>query len=123
MFPADEWLTNNLVCPRDHTPLYKSGHEIKCLNAHLYPVVDGVPIMLLDDVDQTCWWATTSIHKAQSLSAEGWNEDAGVRPGIDPFVQEHVAGTCGLLYRPLIGKLFRYPILVNVWYYRHFFLS
>jgi SAM-dependent methyltransferase len=29
---------------------------------------------------------------------------------IDPFVQEYVASTCGNLYKPLIGKLDRYPI-------------
>ncbi|MEO7507912.1 MAG: class I SAM-dependent methyltransferase, partial [Pyrinomonadaceae bacterium] len=93
-------------------------------------VVDGIPVMLLDEVEQTLWVGTASL--ARSRTAEGADATAepvpyadtlGISPvefeqllnlspngAVDPVVQMSVARTCGNLYVPLVGKLDRYPI-------------
>jgi SAM-dependent methyltransferase len=81
-----------------------------CEQGHLYPSVEGIPVLLLSDVPQTHGEAIKALEVA-------WMENAAERVGIgstsdtiNPHVQQLVASTCGLLYRPLIGKLRRYPI-------------
>jgi len=49
----DPWYTANLVCPRDHGALTQAGAALVCAAGHRYPVIDGVPVMLLDDAFQT----------------------------------------------------------------------
>jgi uncharacterized protein YbaR (Trm112 family) len=47
------WCLDNLVCPRDKARLDLEKDGLACVHGHYYPVVDGIPIMLLDDVEQT----------------------------------------------------------------------
>ncbi len=106
-----DWLRAHLVCPRDHSPLAEHGSTLVCAHGHAYPVVDGIPVMLLDDVEHTLAIAERSLLMAQ----EGIPRDATERVqtsanGIDPFVQRAVADTNGMLYRPLLNQLRRYPI-------------
>jgi SAM-dependent methyltransferase len=73
--------------------------------------VDGIPIMLLEEVEQTLWVATASIAEGAGDCLEsGQVSPASSAAAIHPHVQEAVAATCGNLYRPLIGRLDRYPI-------------
>lgn len=74
---------------------------------HDYAVVDGVPILLLDDVEQTLWVANASLSKSRESTPLPPSLDANA---VHPFVQEAVAATSGYLYKPLIGKLKSYPI-------------
>ena len=104
------WLKDRLVCPRDHSSLSFEGGKILCEQGHLYPTVAGIPVLLLKEVPQTHGEAIKALEIA-------WMENAAERVGvvptsdtINPHVQQLVASTCGLLYRPLIGKLRRYPI-------------
>ena len=46
--------------------------------------------------------------KFKQSAADTWSP--AVATGIDPFVQEHIAATNGVMYRSLVGKLTRYPI-------------
>ena len=122
-------LAARLVCPRDHAPLSESGGVLACANGHCYPVVDGVPVMLLDDVAQTFPAAMGSIARATSGTADtraaslylesieisedekrGVVELAARHPTIDPVVSYLIAATNGLMYRHLIGRLEAYPI-------------
>lgn len=77
---------------------------------HAFPVVDGVPVMLRDDVAQTQHTATKSLRQARGdedlTAAPTWTDTMGV----DPFVQEAVAATSGYLYKPVQHKLTTYPI-------------
>lgn len=65
--------------------------------------------MLLDDVEQTAWWSAKSIEKARAGFHDTSDHFLPIS-GVDPFVQEQVAGTSGYLYKPLLGKLTSYPI-------------
>lgn len=109
----NSWLEAHLVCPRDHGRLQLKGNELFCDQKHVYPIVDGVPVMLLNEVDATLWTMTESLQRAAA-----WKQDPspstpipeGSSDSIDDHVQRAVAGTCGYLYKPSIQKLRRYPI-------------
>lgn len=123
------WL-ERLVCPRDHSALRLEDSFLVCARGHRYPVVDGIPVMLVDDVEQTIGIARASIEAAREiasgtpakdlwfLSTLGINdvekeaivELAKTSPRLDPVVQFMVGATNGILYRDLIGKLTAYTI-------------
>lgn len=124
----DQWLKDNLACPRDHKGLEFDGKILTCPDGHTYPVVDGIPVMLLDEVEQTLWVAKASLEGARrngnsTIDDEiPFPETLGIDPeereqlkklpksGIDPVVQMSIGKTCGTLYNPLIGNLKSYPI-------------
>lgn len=127
--PLDSWLRDNVVCPRDRSTLSVSGDALRCAHGHVYPVVDGIPVLLLDDVDQTFGAARKSLNRAVRHEADprapdlhlesleisdeekrGVIELAARQPAIDPVAAYLVAATNGLMYRHLIGRLDAYPI-------------
>ena len=129
MTAIDPWFLEHLVCPRDRQPLALDAGALRCGSNHRYPIVDGVPIMLLDDVRQTFKAAGSSLSRAAGAgvderapelyleSIEISDEEkrgvltlAATRPLIDPVVAYLIAATNGLLYRHLIGQLTSYPI-------------
>jgi SAM-dependent methyltransferase len=83
----------------------KNEDLLVCDREHSYPVIHGVPVMLVEEDDPTRYAADT-------LNAIGRGEIDGIRPahGIDPVVNGLVGGTCGYLYGGLIDRLPRYPI-------------
>jgi SAM-dependent methyltransferase/uncharacterized protein YbaR (Trm112 family) len=105
----DTWLENHLVCPSDHGELAKKDGRLVCPSGHEYPVVEGVPVLLVKDVEQTAPWATRSIERAESWAQSEAPEEP-VGDEVHPHVQELVAATSGYLYQPLVHKLSRYPI-------------
>ncbi len=123
----DTWYLENLVCPRDQASLQLRSDQLVCPHHHRYPVVNGVPVMLLDGIHQTIPVADQSIAQAECpAGADGWylesvglNADEraeiaklAVQPGrkIDPVVAYLVGATNGIAYRHLLGSLDRYPI-------------
>jgi len=104
----DPWFARELVCPRDKSDLICDGDHLICHGHHQYPIVDGVPIMLIDDIAQTLPDLT---HRTLSATASANGalapEDNG---GVEPFVQKVIVGTNGNLYGRIAGKLPRYPI-------------
>lgn len=123
----DQWLRDNLVCPRDHGRLTLDGTTLICDEGHRYPVIDGVPVMLIDEVEQTLWVAAATLEKSELDPGSTKNgipfaDTLGISPeeyeqlmqmpmeGVDPVVQMSLGRTCGNLYVPLIGKLKNYPI-------------
>jgi len=125
----DTWYLENLACPRDYLTLdYRDG-GLHCGNGHVYRVVDGVPVMLLDDVHQTLSVADESIKKAVSdVNGESdgvYLETLGISEAekhdvirlasdptrkIDPVVSYLVGATNGIAYKGLTGHLDEYPI-------------
>lgn len=128
----DKWYVDNLVCPVDNSPLeYREGALISSAGRS-YPVVDGVPVMLLETDDETLSIIGASIdrsqHKADSvdlrakdlyLESLGMSEQEkqGVvelsklsKCKVDPVVSHLIAATNGYAYKHLIGKLDEYPI-------------
>ena len=96
----------DLVCPRDRSALRTEGEAAACEQGHRYPIVQGVPVLLLTDEPPT--------HAACCVSgtrtAEEGRPAAVAAEAIDPMVQQAVAATCGSLYKHMIGRMTAYPI-------------
>ncbi len=103
-------LAERLACPRDRASLASSGDELVCEVGHRYPVVDGIPVLLRDDVEPTLAVFAETFAAARRASGEGSAPMAEPTDGIDPYVQRMVAHTCGRLYQSAVGRLSRYPI-------------
>jgi len=114
-------------CPRDGYCIEAADHELVCIAGHRYPVVDGIPVMLLNEVDQTLWVADASIEAARRAETEGpyYVDSLGMshteraalvedikheKSKIDPVVRFMIAHTSGILYQSLVGNLDTYPI-------------
>lgn len=110
----DAWLREHLVCPRDHLALREDGASLVCAAGHRYPCIDGIPVMLRDDVPATHVAFGASLAAASLGLRRGPEMRPGPEPepgsGVDPYVQEAVAGTCGYMYLGSIGRLATYPI-------------
>lgn len=106
----NSWLRDVLVCPRDKNKLAESAGRLICSDGHSYPVVDGIPVMLLDEVEPTHHYITETLddvgRNGPSLTAKTAHENEE----IDAFVQDEVPHTCGNLYFPVRYNLSRYPI-------------
>ncbi len=108
----NEWLRNHLACPRDKKPLRDSGDRLSCDDGHSYPVFDGIPVMLVDDVETTHDYITKTLAKVSAadcidtVSRNGSTDDGA----IDEFVQAEIPYTSGNLYFSVQHKLTRYPI-------------
>jgi SAM-dependent methyltransferase/uncharacterized protein YbaR (Trm112 family) len=102
----DPWFEHELVCPRDHRDLRRAGDHLVCARGHCYAIVDGIPIMLLDDVPQTAPEVTRrSLAGGVAIDVESAPDRV-----VDSYVQQAIVGTNGNLYSRVAGKLPRYPI-------------
>ena len=128
----EQWYLDNLVCPVDKTPLeYKDG-ELISPSGRKYPVVEGVPVMLVDNIEQTMSLVTASLERAKNnpdiidarvenlyLESLGISEEekkgviqlaANNELSIDSVVSFIIAATNGNAYIELLGKVKEYPI-------------
>jgi SAM-dependent methyltransferase len=87
-----------LACPRDRGALEREGDGLVCAAGHRYPLVDGIPVLLLEEERPT----HAACHS--SLGPDDGSEDP------EAIVQDVIAATCGNLYRHLVGNVTRYPI-------------
>jgi uncharacterized protein YbaR (Trm112 family) len=105
----DARILDLVVCPRDKLKLDPRDGSLFCANGHEYPVLGGVPILLVSDS------APTHIEATRSLAAGRLRELPlhGATPiglTVDPWVNEEIAATNGMIYLPVQGKLTEYPI-------------
>lgn len=123
----------NLACPVDQTQLSLAPDgTLACSHGHVYPVIDGVPVLLRRDGDVTIGTARASIGRAYGtpgvaderapelyLESLGISEaeklmvlDLASRPAskIDPVASCLIAATNGVAYIHLVGKIAEYPI-------------
>ncbi len=108
----NEWLLNNLVCPRDKQRLKFSENKLTCPANHVYPVVEDIPILLVEESEHIHGYITEtleSVAKGQTDAAEK-SEIETNKNAVDQFVQTEIPYTCGQLYFPLLNNLIRYPI-------------
>lgn len=119
-----------LACPTDGTALAEQGDELVCASGHRFPIVQGVPVLLRDDVEQTIGIMSKSLEMARAW-VKGRRDDEffvdtlGVTDGerdqvrariaagedvVDPVVSHLVAATNGILYESLRGRLDRIPV-------------
>lgn len=120
---------HNLVCPKSKSPLLTDPSGLISEQGAHYPIADGIPVLLLDDVPQTIELAKKSLlYGRGSLKDEishFYLESVGLtdeerhgivqlaRTGansIDPVVSYLIGATNGIAYKELIGKLKSYPI-------------
>lgn len=127
----DPWYLENLVCPVEKTPLTPRDGRLVSQGGREYPVVDGVPVMLVKDADQTISVASSSLARAEDPSAadprapEFYLESLFITDaekervlelarksdgGTDPVVAYLLNTTSGYTYRHLLGKVREYPI-------------
>src|SRR5207248_9246585 len=62
----DSRLLMLLECPRDHSELRLDGSDLCCAGDHRYPIVNGVPVFLLAEKEQTIGIATASLKVAET---------------------------------------------------------
>ena len=103
-----------LVCPIDKQRLDPSGNLLICPHQHRYPRVGEVAILLRPDVADSHPYFDESRRSATARDPADPGPaatQAGGSPGaIDPFVQQEIVKTNGILYRKALGTLTRYPI-------------
>jgi len=126
-----EFLSQNLVCPRDGLSLTQNDAVLICPGGHEYPLMDDIPVLLLDDCEQTIGIASESLAVASrvargeipcdpyftstlginDIEREGILAEAQKAPsGIDPVARFMIGATNGILYRDFIGKIKEYTI-------------
>ena len=112
MTPLDSWFVGKLACPWDRTALRTDDSKLHCpACGRRFPVVDGIPVLLRDDVNHPHAATLDSIAQSRAETTSGQATDQPLAPGeIDPHVQEAIAATGGFFYRPLMGRLTSYPI-------------
>lgn len=126
----DTWYLDNLACPRTHAPLSEFETGLVSPAGAFYPVVDGLPVLLRDDVEQTIGLARASLDRANGRlvdqrAPELFLESLGISDeeklgilalvrlhsdSIDPVISYLLAATNGIAYKHLLGKLDHYPI-------------
>ncbi len=128
----DPWYLDNLVCPLDGLPLSYRDGSLVSQAGRKYPVVDGVPVMLVSEAEQTIGVAGASLARARGDAAgtdcrapQLYLESLGISDAekeglirladsdgseIDPVVAYMIGATSGITYRHLIGALKEYPI-------------
>jgi 2-polyprenyl-3-methyl-5-hydroxy-6-metoxy-1,4-benzoquinol methylase/uncharacterized protein YbaR (Trm112 family) len=122
-----------LLCPKDLTGLaLRSDGVLWCEHGHRYPIIDGTPVLLRDDIEQTMDLARASISRARGEpgSIDGRNaglylESLGVSEAeknmaldlsrtdgrkVDPVISVLIGATNGIAYKHLVGSLSDYPI-------------
>jgi uncharacterized protein YbaR (Trm112 family)/SAM-dependent methyltransferase len=106
------WLAGLLACPIDKEPLASGARagKLRCPAGHTYPVVDGIPVLLVPEAIATHDAATRSLEQARRSGAAPVAQFAPQAEGIDRYVQQAIAGTNGIMWKRLRGKLRAYPI-------------
>ena len=109
----EEWLFRALACPVDRAPFAREGDSLRCPAGHVFPIREGIPVLLTDRPDPTHPYCSATL---DTLKAGRYTTSVVDEPpangGVDPFVQEEIVKTNGNLYKNLRGRLPRYPIPV-----------
>ena len=134
MVALDIWYLQNLVCPIDRSTCDLEGDQLISKTGRRYPVVDGVPVMLIADEQQTIGIARASIERASDSQVaidkrapQFYLETLGISEmekvellrlfrsnqcKVDPVAMMLVGATSGYAYKKWIGnpRLQEYPI-------------
>ena len=77
-------LLDQLVCPVDQQSVSLANEELRCASGHSYPIVLGVPVLLIRDVRKTKQWFTYERIARSELSEAEWlpSSDDPVHPAV-----------------------------------------
>ena len=103
-------LMNILVCPRDKLCLREEGDDLVCECGHRYAVIEGIPILLVSEAEQTHIEGTRALVLAESRDVASLPQFNVAEGEVDPFVRAAIGGTNDSLYEHLVGKLKEYPV-------------
>ena len=108
-------LIDLLVCPRDKESLRlesnrQESSDLVCPKGHRYAVIEGIPIMLISEAEQTHIEGTRALLLAETKDLGSLPQFNVAADEMDPFVRNAIGATNGLLYQHLVGKLKEYPI-------------
>lgn len=121
----DPPLSSVLACPRHQSSITVIGDMLQCDSGCSFPIVDGVPVMLLQEKEQTIGIARASLTAAKEktgaplyLDSVGLSENEKraiqrdyVPDGrVDAVISYLVGATSGFGYVDLIGELNAHPI-------------
>ena len=126
---VSDWYLENLACPRDRGTLRMVEGRLMCSRGHLYPIVSGIPVMLIEELTPTLHVMGSSLEASKRQFDPGpeemFLETLGVddhqrkailedarkaNNAIDPVVNYLISHTNGMMYRHLVGRLRAYPI-------------
>jgi ubiquinone/menaquinone biosynthesis C-methylase UbiE len=99
---TSDWFWPRLACPIHRTKLNSFLDTLKCEAGHVFPVVDGIPVLIAPD-GEPMYPPFAEVPADPAAQAADTS-------AIDPFVQQNLVRTNGKLYRSLRGRLKRYPI-------------
>ncbi len=99
-----------LVCPRDKKELRFERTHLVCDSGHRYAVIEGIPILLVSEAEQTHIEGTRALGVAEFGDASQLPQFHVAANEIDPFVRNAIGATNGGLYAHLVGNLQEYPI-------------
>lgn len=99
-----------LVCPRDKEPLWQEASDLVCAQGHRYAVIEGIPILLLSDAEQTHIEGARAVLMSESRDFSSLPRFTVAKGEMDPFVRNAIGATNGQLYQHLVGTLKEYPI-------------
>jgi 2-polyprenyl-3-methyl-5-hydroxy-6-metoxy-1,4-benzoquinol methylase/uncharacterized protein YbaR (Trm112 family) len=99
-----------LACPRDKHRLRQDPDGLVCPQGHLYSVIEGIPILLVSEAEQTHIEGTRALLVAESRDVSSLPQFQVAEGEIDPFVKNVIGATNGGLYQHLVGNLKEYPI-------------
>jgi SAM-dependent methyltransferase len=100
-------IPEGLVCPRDRLPVRLAEEKLCCPDGHVYPVVEGIPVMLIAEERPTHRSIPRSLELVESGTTPSYNDEGS---NIDPVVQDVIQATCGNLYKHMLGRVVEYPI-------------
>jgi SAM-dependent methyltransferase len=131
MTQIDFWYLENLVCPISGSDLALEGNFLVNEEGRRYPVVDGMPVMLVDDAPQTIGVARTTLDLALAIAKGQTSGDpplfvetlgiseeeraaakalGAVDGSYDPVVSVMIGATSGYAYKHMVGVSAPYPI-------------
>jgi SAM-dependent methyltransferase len=99
-----------LACPVDKQHLQAASGDLSCPSGHRYPLVGEVAVLLRQDVTDSHPYFDETRRAARGGDAKPDTATKPKQDGVDPFVQQEIVKTNGILYRNALGALGRYPI-------------
>jgi SAM-dependent methyltransferase/uncharacterized protein YbaR (Trm112 family) len=127
----DPWYLENLVCPVDKSRLRLAGALLVSESGRNYPIVEGIPVMLVKEATDTIEASRVSLEVAAAVGNGGLSEMSplylatlGISDSERAIAKEHhanggpydavaaamIGATSGMAYRRLIEKDTGYPI-------------
>jgi len=101
-----------LVCPRDKQALQQesNNNDLVCTQGHRYAVIEGIPILLVSEAQQTHIEGARALQVAENRDVASLPQFRVGANEVDPFVRNAIGATNGALYQHLVGNLKEYPI-------------